>query len=52
MTPQRVFANTNSIAQHEVDNEPLPLAGGGGGGGVGTMSPPFRVGINRGQKIP
>ena len=44
MTPQMMYANTNSITQPGVYNEPLPLAGGMGG----TISPPLGVTINRG----
>ena len=47
-TPQRVYANTNSITQPGVYNEPLPLARGTGG----TISPLLGVGINRWQQIP
>ena len=43
-----VFANTNPVTQLGVYNEPLPLDGGM----RGTISPPLRVGINRGPQIP
>ena len=46
--PQRVYANSKSVTQPGVYNEPLPLVGGTGG----TISPPLGVGINRGHQIP
>ena len=47
-THQRVYANTNLVTQPEVYNEPLPLDEGT----EGTISPPLRVGINKGPQIP
>ena len=46
--PQRVYSNTSPVTQLRVCNEPLPLAGCT----EGTISPPFGVGINKGQQIP
>ena len=47
IAPQRVFVNTNSVTHPRAYNEPLPLVRGIGG----TIPPPLRVGINRGQPI-